>query len=304
MSKKYHINVCICTYKRPARLTNLLLKLEEQKTDGFFNYSLVIVDNDRCESARRTVESHAQNSKIAISYHVEPQQNIALARNKAIENATGDFIGFIDDDEIPGSEWLLNLFWAIKNYNADGILGPVLPRFEKPPPKWVVKGHLFERPTHPTGYVLEWKNTRTGNVLLRRDLDKNECEWFNSSFGSGGEDRDFFRRMIAQGHVFIWCEEAAVYETVPSERWEKKVLMKRALIRGKMALISSTSKSKSIFISTLAIAIYTLILPILFILSPILGYGIFMKYLIKICDHLGKVLAFFNIELVREKYVG
>ena len=36
-----------------------------------------------------------------VKYCVEPRQNIALARNKALQNAEGDLIAFIDDDEFP-----------------------------------------------------------------------------------------------------------------------------------------------------------------------------------------------------------
>lgn len=303
MFQKHHICVCICTYKRPQQLNNLLKKLAKQETKDLFNYSLVIVDNDRTESARHTVKSHKGESNITINYHVEPQQNIAVARNKAIENAKGDFISFIDDDELPDSEWLLKLYLAINRHISDGVFGPVLAHFNKKPPNWVIKGGFFERPNHPTGYVLGWKNTRTGNVFLKRDLFIKNKDWFNPSFGSGGEDRDFFRRMIDRGYVFVWCKEAAVYETIPPKRWEKKVMMKRALLRGKMALNISKSKSKSLLISLVAASIYTLGIPFLFIFSPIFGYGIFVKFLIKDFDHLGKILAFLKIDLVKEKYV-
>jgi succinoglycan biosynthesis protein ExoM len=305
MSKKNHITVCACTYKRPELLRRLLSKLEEQKTDDFFDYSIVIVDNDRFESARQAVEFYAHRAKISISYYVEYEQNISLARNKAIENAKGDFIGLIDDDEFPSSErWLVTLYKALKCYNADGILGPVIPYFEKKPPKWVLKGRFFDRETHCSGDLLGWKDTRTGNALLRRELFRDDAVWFDPQFGSGGEDRDFFRRRISEGHVFAWCNEAPVFEIVPAERWKKTVLIKRALLRGKMAAKSTKSRPKSLLISTAAIAIYTFSLPILFILSPFFGYQGFMKYLIKDCDHLGKILAFFKIDLVKKKYVG
>jgi len=86
--------------------------LEGQKTESLFDYSNVIADNDRSESARQTVESCTRQLKISISYYVEPEQNIAHARNKAVENAKGDFIGFIDDDEFPIEQWLLNHYKA------------------------------------------------------------------------------------------------------------------------------------------------------------------------------------------------
>ena len=57
MSPKHHICVCICTYKRPTYLIRLLNELEKQETEGLFDYSIVIVDNDRSESAKQAVES-------------------------------------------------------------------------------------------------------------------------------------------------------------------------------------------------------------------------------------------------------
>lgn len=280
-------------------LRGSLLKLEEQETEGLFDYSIIIVDNDRSESARQTAESCARRWKISIRYYVEPEQNIALARNKAIENARCDFLSFIDDDEFPGERWLLNLYKALVRYKSDGILGPVLPHFEKEPPRWIVRGRFFDRPTHPTGHVLGWNNTRTGNALLRRELFEENRKWFDRAFGSGGEDRDFFRRKIEEGHVFVWCNEAAVFETVPPERWKRTILIKRALLRGEVALKTKNCKAVSVFKSIVAIALYTGCLPLFFVL----GQHIFMKYLIKNCDHLGKVFAFWGIDLVKEKYV-
>lgn len=303
MSQKCHICVCICTYKRPGLLGNLLGRLDEQETEGLFDYSIVIVDNDRLESAREVVETQARKSKIAIRYNIEPRQNIALARNKATEVSKGDLIGFIDDDEFPESRWLLNLFVAINRYKADGVLGPVLPYFEKKPPRWVLKSRFFDRPSHISGQVLEWQNTRTGNVLIKRTVFEEDNIWFRPEYGSGGEDRDFFRRKIEQGHVFVWCDEARVFETVPPERWGKKILIKRALLRGKMAFNSSGSRPKNILVSAAAIVIYTVALPLVFFLSPIIGYDVFMKYLIKDCDHLGKIFALLKINVVRDKYV-
>lgn len=300
MPSKHHITVCICTYKRPELLRRLLTKLEEQQTDGLFDFAIVVVDNDKLGSAYQTVSEYAIQSAISINYFVEPEQNIAMARNKTIENAKGDYVGFIDDDEFPESQWLLKLYKAILHYKADGILSPVLPHFEISPPSWVLKGKFFERPAPTTGQVLDWQNTRTGNALLKRDLFIEGDIWFNPAYGSGGEDRDFFMRKIAKGHSFIWYDEAPVFETVPPQRWDTKILIKRALLRGKMALNSAKSKPLSVVYSTAAILIYLCFLPI----SLILGRHIFMDYLIKACDHIGKVAAFLGINLIDEKYVG
>lgn len=296
---KAHITVCICTYKRPALLKKLLYGLREQDRQDLFAYSIVVVDNDQNRSAMDVVSEERKTSNINIVYDNEREQNIARARNKAVAHATGTYVAFIDDDESPPPDWLIKMYRTCRLYSADGVLGPVLPSFEEEPPGWVLKGHFFDRPAHPTGHVLDWRNTRTGNALLQSRIFKESQEWFNPAFGSGGEDRDFFRRKIEEGRVFVWCNEAAVVETVPSARWKRTVLLKRALLRGKMALTAAESRPGSILSSITAIIIYTSCLPFLLFL----GHHVFMKYLIKDCDHLGKVLAFIGIDWIREKYV-
>jgi succinoglycan biosynthesis protein ExoM len=295
-----HISVCICTYKRPERLGELLAMLNRQETGGLFSYSVVIADNDSSESARHTVESFALNSKISVRYCVEPLQNIASARNKVIENAEGDFLAFIDDDELPPVNWLSTHYRALNHYKSDGVLGPVLPFFEVKPPDWALDGGFFDRPVHPTGFTLGWTNTRSGNALLRKRVFEGGGMWFDPAYGSGGEDRDFFRRKIEEGYVFVWCNEAPVFEVVPPHRWDWKILLKRALLRGKIAFNVTGSGPLSVLKSAAAIPIYLACLPLFFVLSRF----VFMQYLIKICDHLGKVSASLGINWVREVYVG
>src|SRR5690242_12242771 len=125
-----HITVCICTFKRPALLQRLLYELDRQISDGKFTYSLVVVDNDSEESARHVVSEFAKSSTHQTRYCVEPRQNIALARNKALDCCTGEFVAFIDDDEIPAGKWLGNLFNTCNAYGVAGVLGPVKPQFE------------------------------------------------------------------------------------------------------------------------------------------------------------------------------
>ncbi len=212
-----HITVCICTYKRPEMLRRLLMELQNQNTGGLFTYSAVISDNDAAQSAKHVVEEIGRESLIAADYQCEPEQNIALARNRAVKQADGDFLAFIDDDEIPSKEWLLQLYKAIHEFHADGILSPVLPFFENEAPKWLIQSRVCERESFETGTVLKSpRHTRTGNVLLDRRILANDDAPFDRQFGkTGGEDVDFFRRMLGKGKVFVWCSEAYVHEIVP-----------------------------------------------------------------------------------------
>ena len=143
-----HISICICTFRRQTLLRQLLEELSTQETEGLFTYSVIVVDNDASQSSKEVVDGFEMNSSLAICYSVEPIQNIALARNKALSQAKGSFIAFIDDDELPDRDWLLRLFQVCEKYHSAGALGPVLPHFEHQPPAWVIRGGFCDRPVH------------------------------------------------------------------------------------------------------------------------------------------------------------
>lgn len=293
-----HISVCVCTYKRPQFLKQLLEKLSDQETGGLFSYSVVVTDNDQAQSAGMLVAEMAGKLAISIKYCVEPQQNIALARNKAIENSDGDFVAFIDDDEFPTPRWLLTLFNACRQFSADGALGPVKPFFDREAPQWIIKSGLYDRPTYGTGLVIDGSKGRTGNVLLKREVFAEGEQWFRPEFRTG-EDQDFFTRAIEKGRVFVWCDEAVAFEIVPPIRWSRSFLLKRALLRGTVALAQPNSKFLDICKSLIAVPLYLVALPFLLIL----GQHRFMRCLVKLCDHLGKLLAVFGINPIKDPYV-
>ena len=95
--------------KRPQLLSRTLAGLEKQETGGRFTYSIVVADNDALASAQQVVRDFRSRAVVSVVYCIEPQPNIALARNMALQNAEGDLVAFIDDDEFPVEDWLRRL---------------------------------------------------------------------------------------------------------------------------------------------------------------------------------------------------
>ena len=300
MSKEQpHISVCICTFKRPELLRRSLEKICSQRTDNLFTYSVVVSDNDKDESGRAAVAEIASRFPIAIKYCVEPRQNIALARNRAVENATGDFIAFIDDDEFSTAEWLLTLLKTIGEYDdSSGVLAPVNPHFDEGTPGWVIQGRFYERPSHPTGMILSWNKCRTGNVLLKRKVFDGDRQPFKPECLSG-EDQDFFRRKIEEGHKFIWCHEAPAYEVIPAVRWTRRFLIRRALFRGVFAQRNHGLQPWRLLQAIISVPAYALALPVAFFL----GQARFMGCMFKLSYHLGRLFAVLGMNPIQQAYV-
>jgi glycosyltransferase involved in cell wall biosynthesis len=233
------------------------------------------------------VEEVVKTSVVAIEYACEPQQNLALARNRALRSASGDLVAFIDDDEFPDGHWLYDLYCTWQEHQVTGVLAPVIPHFEDQPPTWIIKSRICERHRYKTGYALKWSQTRTGNVLLDKRVIRLDSDLFDPYFSTQGEDCDFFKRLIAKGHVFVWCDNAVVYETQPSSRLCRRYHIRRALLRGSVSYTNTPEKWRKVLTSIAAVPLYTIALPFL----QLSGHHRFMTYFVKICDHVGRLLA-------------
>jgi hypothetical protein len=103
--------------------------------------------------------------------------------------------------------------------------------------------------------------------------------------------------MIQKGDVFVWCNEACVNEFVSSERFKRSYFLKKGLLRGVANSKKVSFLSLDVFKSVFAFIIYTPALPALLLLR----HDLFMKYLIKDCDHIGKLLALCGLEVLKER---
>lgn len=292
-----HVCVCICTFQRPALLKRLLTELIRQDTKDMFTFSIVITDNDELKSARLLVSEFSAQCNINITYCVEPRRSISYARNKGLEYAKGDVIAFIDDDEFPPPNWLYHMIKTLADYKAAGVFGPVRSHFDTKPPDWLIKGRFFERPEHHTGFIMPWNECRTGNVLIKKKIIDNLGTIFRPEFGAGASDIDLFRRLMEAGYTFVWCNEAVVYEVVSPNRWKRSFMIKRALLRGKISLLHPEGRGLSILKSLIAVPAYSIFLPFM----QLLGHHHFMNYLIKLCDHAGKLLALVKLNPVQKR---
>jgi len=277
--------------------------LAAQETSDLFDYSVVVVDNDSAGPAAETVMRLKEELGLEIVYRIEREQTIPAVRNHALRLANGNYIAIIDDDEFPPQNWLLTMYRAIITFDVDGALGPVHPFFEAQPPGWLIKSGFCERPIHRTGTILKWDETRTGNVLLKRDVFDKHNLCFDERFKTGGSDREFFKQAMRKGCKFIAVAEAPVYEIVPPERWMKRYWLKRALVNGFNAHKNSEGQTHGLskimvpLNSTVALLVYTISAPF----CACIGSHVLMKCLEKGCHHLSRLCAMVGIELVKRR---
>lgn len=213
------VAICLLTCNRPDGLRHALLGIDALEfSDSAPDCRVVVVDNSADAGAREFCERHAPNARHPIEYVWQRTPGISAARNAALHHANGaDWIAFLDDDEIPRPDWLDVLLRTQAKAGADVVGGAVVPELPAKAPAWVRRGRFLEYTRHATGTILPY--AFTNNVLFRsRIVDELQIE-FEQRYGlTGGEDRHFFQRVGLAGYRIVWCDEAVVEETVPTER--------------------------------------------------------------------------------------
>lgn len=223
------ISLCVCTYRRP-QLASTLASLERQQLPDGVSLALVIIDNDAAGSARPIVEAFQRHSKLPVKYHIESRKSLSHARNASLRLATGEWLAFIDDDEQAQPDWLCQLLTCTETYQADGAIGTVKALYPPKTPAWIREGGFFDKPGLPTGTKLNTGSTC--NALLRRSLVTGD-EPFDPRYGAtGGEDTDFFARLVRQGATLVACREALVLEHISPDRVNSEFLIRRAIRMG------------------------------------------------------------------------
>lgn len=224
------VSVCVCTYRRAA-VGQTLASLARQTLPRDVILQVIVADNDETPQAQRLILEAARTHGLALTYVHAPARNISVARNSCLETATGDWIAFLDDDEVATPDWLGALLQTAAGSQWDAVLGPVRAVYADTAPRWLAAADLHSTaPVFSRGRILKGY---AGNVLLKRCAIQSRGLRFDPRLGRvGGEDDDFFYRLTDSGGRIGFAPDAIAYETVPPERSTLSWLAKRSFRTG------------------------------------------------------------------------
>jgi succinoglycan biosynthesis protein ExoM len=230
MSAISRIDVGVCTYRRESVLETLR-SLAAQALPATVAMRVIVADNEPAPTAASRVRAAAAAFGLDLLYLHAPANNICAARNAILDALQGDYLAFIDDDQIAAPDWLARLVTAIQRQGCDAVLGPVTALYPPEAPRWIATGdfHSF-RPVRVRGRILKGY---TCNVLIRTESIRRHGLRFDLSLGqTGGEDDDFFYQLTDAGGTIGYAACAHVYEPAPPSRATLGWLLRRSFRSG------------------------------------------------------------------------
>ncbi|MGL5084034.1 MAG: hormogonium polysaccharide biosynthesis glycosyltransferase HpsE [Microcoleaceae cyanobacterium] len=165
--------VVIPTYNGAERLPAVLERLKSQTNTESINWEVIVVDNNSQDNTVQVVAEFQANwpQKFPLNYVLESQQGVAFARQKGIQAAQGEWVGFLDDDNWPNSTWVIEAYKFGKNHPKAGAYGgQIHANYEVPPPPNFEKIEGFlairERGDQPNRYRPEVLSLPPGAALV------------------------------------------------------------------------------------------------------------------------------------------
>ena len=108
------VTIAIPTHNRARTLSETLDSLKLIAIPEDIAVECVVIDNASTDDTPRVVEAAANPSPpFPIRRVLEPRQGSSFARNRAVDEARGDFIFFLDDDATADREWLRAMLSAL-----------------------------------------------------------------------------------------------------------------------------------------------------------------------------------------------
>lgn len=233
------LTVAIPTYNGEHRLPEVLDKLKTQLSTESIAWEILIVDNNSTDNTAGVIQEYQKNWTLpyALRYTRETQQGASFARLKAVREAKGKWIGFLDDDTLPAENWVAAAYqFGSKHPQAGGYGSRVCGDYEvEPPPNFEKIASFFaitERGSQPHLYEPQMKMLppSAGLVVLKQAW----CESVPSKlFLSGRSERSILNSEDLEVILYIqnsgweiWYNpEMEIYHKIPRQRLERDYLL-------------------------------------------------------------------------------
>ncbi|HBL15035.1 MAG TPA: glycosyl transferase [Cyanobacteria bacterium UBA11162] len=231
--------VAIPTYNGASRLPKVLDKLRCQVDTEQISWEVIVIDNNSTDETAKVVEEYQGNwtQLVPLNYFLESEQGAAFARLRAVREAKGELVGFLDDDNLPNPDWVAQAYLFAQKYpQAGAFSGQIHGEFEVKPPENFERIQAFlairEHGTTPHRFEAENLRLPTAAALVVRKKAWNGSvpnrPMLKGRLGKsmlGGEDYEPLLYIHKAGWEIWYNPELHSYHQIPSWRLERDYLL-------------------------------------------------------------------------------
>jgi len=246
-------SVIICTRNRAESLAKNLDSLLKLRIPDSLTYEILVIDNGSSDGTRQTVEAYIEKYPDTFRYYFEEKEGISNARNCGVENARGDVLAYVDDDELVKDNWMQALRDAfVEQKDAIAIQGKIdLQKKVGHFPPWLRPDDLCAIPYYNPSPVPSYTDILMGgNMAIRKEAFR-KYGLFDPHLGVGAsgayEETEFSLRLQEGGEKIFYQPGAIVFHEFHVDRlcWDY-LFMKQSQLGHSMAYLDVVLRQKKI----------------------------------------------------------
>ena len=232
----------IPTHNRAELLSQSLESIAQLDIPAGTTVELLVIANACTDQTVQMCQAAISNMPFLMRCVVEPRAGASQARNRALAEARGDILAFLDDDVWVERGWLVGLLEVFNQYPGDVVGGKVTlwwQAVEKPP--WLA--HRSEHLLSSVDYGQQVRELFTGgdaisaNLAIRRCVLKDVKSFRTDLDRQGrtvlaGGDTYFITQALKSGHRMFYAPRAAIRHWVTPERVTLPYLSRAAYANG------------------------------------------------------------------------
>lgn len=247
--------VALCTHNHADRLERTLADLPRIRIPDAA-WEFLVIDNGSRDETPAMLAGHDWPQGWTVRVVREDKLGLSNARNRAIAEARGEYIIFMDDDETADPDWLRAFERLITARRPDAFGGRIQVLFEDARPPWLrdeLLGFLGElnRADAISPLVGPGSSFYGGNFGFRRVV----CDTvggFDAMLGrkgsdnTGGEEVDFYRRLLQAGFKVWWTPEAVIHHRIQAVKLNRRYFRDLHYRQGRMEAIRRRGEASRI----------------------------------------------------------
>ncbi|MEN6641756.1 MAG: glycosyltransferase family 2 protein [Armatimonadia bacterium] len=232
-----HVTIVVPTYNACHDLREAVLSLLAQ---DYPSLDVLVVDNNCTDGTCEMLDDLARRDA-RVRRVLETEQSVTCARNRGCHEAQGNYVAFLDHDEIAPPHWLSTLMQCHRETGAPGVGGPYQPLWEGTPSRWLARSTCmqetlsfmdFGRVRRPVDWLLGGNVLYTREALERVNYFGNWKSYTSGRCLVGGDDIVMGERMRRAGLQMHFEPAAVVSHKVPRRRQRLSYILRRAFWSG------------------------------------------------------------------------
>jgi GT2 family glycosyltransferase len=236
------VSIIIPTYNRKRELIRLVKSIK-QSSYPKENTEIIVVDDSSTDGTNYTIKRRFPDVKVVRN---TKEKMPSGARNIGIKCSKGDYLFFVDDDNVIDRQAISELVNFMESNKNVGLIGPIMYYYSTPREIWCAGGKL-RRPLCIQTHIFQYK--KSDNLPLKK-MYAIECEYIpnafmvrrhiireigffdEENFPIAWEDIDFSLRIKQKGYQIVIIPQAKVWHDVPTAK-DFHIDEKRAFFRGR-----------------------------------------------------------------------